>query len=286
MDEIVIGGQRVPVGCEVVLWTEPKGFNGYGMERVVHEEQDRRTGGTLSRVVSGRRYQRRGSRNVDQIVIHHTGGPMPRTAFQTLHNDRGLSVHFILADNGVAYQCLDVQECAWHAGNNNGRSVGIEVCLFPDAGDEPEYYSPERCARLGCAPHPDIMFQTIQGQMRRCFAMPDVQVAALAQLCAGIWHGLARWSTAVGPFAPAGERAAEIAFPRMSADPEVGDRDPNGYVPWAFVPDADVSWQGLLGHMHCDEHRQKWDPAGLDFMALEHDVREALLALRARREPG
>lgn len=43
-------------------------------------------------------------------------------------NKRGLSVHFLIDNDGTIHQCLDMKEIAWHAGRTqNALSVGVEI---------------------------------------------------------------------------------------------------------------------------------------------------------------
>jgi N-acetylmuramoyl-L-alanine amidase len=150
-DEIVVAGQLVHTGTRVVLWMDPGGYDAYRVERrfspiekadwqdsqaevralrlpnrynlrsqgLTDEEIERVRGGgwdlpTLQKVV-------------DQFVIHYDVAGISRTCFETLHDKRDLSVHFMLDVDGTLYQTLDLKERAWHATSSNGRSVGIEI---------------------------------------------------------------------------------------------------------------------------------------------------------------
>src|SRR5262249_41968790 len=64
---------------------------------------------------------------VDQFVIHFDARGTSRRCFQVLHDQRGLSVQFLLDLDGTIYQTLDVKEAAWHATIANNRSIGIEI---------------------------------------------------------------------------------------------------------------------------------------------------------------
>jgi N-acetyl-anhydromuramyl-L-alanine amidase AmpD len=82
---------------------------------------------------------------VDQFVIHFDACGTSRRCFQVLHDQRGLSVHFMLDLDGTIYQTLDLKESAWHATIANGRSVGIEIANVgaysvkdPAAADDPD----------------------------------------------------------------------------------------------------------------------------------------------------
>src|SRR5262249_51879002 len=64
---------------------------------------------------------------VDQFVIHFDACGTSKKCFQVLHDERCLSVHFMLDLDGTIYQTLDLKESAWHATIANGRSIGIEI---------------------------------------------------------------------------------------------------------------------------------------------------------------
>lgn len=147
-DEIVIAGRYFRTGAPVVLWTDPGGYDAYRVERrfapigqsgwdaskdkintpnrfglrqvgLTPDETERVRGGgwTLDMVRDA----------VTQFVIHYDVCGTSRTCFRVLHDERGLSVHFMLDLDGTIYQTLDVKERAWHAGTANDHSVGIEI---------------------------------------------------------------------------------------------------------------------------------------------------------------
>ena len=235
---IKVFGKSISIDAVVHLWDDALGFDAYDRTKFVHTEENRKTGKIQKRVVKGRRYswRKRKPDKIKSIVIHHTGGLRADTAFNTLHRERGLSVHFIVDDKGRIYQTLDLDCITWHAGKANATSVGIEACLYPDAFKRPNMYSPERCRRFGVMPH-DIDYQIINGSKRRVFLMPDIQVRSIAKLCAAIWQGL--------------ERADSPEFPT--------DIGCTYYPLWR-------EHEGLLLHSHITP--RKWDAVGFDLARL------------------
>lgn len=148
-DEIVVCGQFFHTGTKVVLWTDPGGFDAYRVENHFGDPQKSQwTGPTPDGPQTPNRY---GPNRldpldprfaavratgwdlptlrsvVDQFVIHYDGTLRSADTFKTLHDQRGLSVHFMLDIDGTIYQTLDLKERAWHATIANGRSVGIEI---------------------------------------------------------------------------------------------------------------------------------------------------------------
>lgn len=105
---LIAGGQRIPVPFPVVTWDAPSGMSFYG-----------RAGWTKRRDPSGK--------GVDLFVLHWDGCTSARQCFHVLL-ERGLSVHLMLDGDGTVYQALDLAEArAWHAGDVNERSIGVEI---------------------------------------------------------------------------------------------------------------------------------------------------------------
>ena len=251
MGEIIVGGRPLEIGATVINWDNDGGFNGYDTSKVTFQEEDRKTGKLVTKTIKGRRYKktwkRRTVSNIRQFVIHHTGGFRADACFNTLHNRRGLSVQFILGDDGIIYQTLDAVELAWHAGTANGISTGVECVLYPDAAKKPGAYREDRCKRLHLAPHKKII-QTIQGRDRKVYQMPDEQVDALARLVAGVWVARYRfqpskWTNWKPPLFPGGED-----------------------IPTKTIPDA-LEHDGMLMHYHLSKN--KWDAAGIRLREFE-----------------
>jgi len=105
---LIAGGERIPVSFPVVTWLEPGGLSFYG-----------RKGWRRRRDPSGKR--------VNLFVLHWDGCTSSHQCFHVLL-DRGLSVQLMLDGDGTVYQALDLAEArAWHAGNANDRSIGVEI---------------------------------------------------------------------------------------------------------------------------------------------------------------
>ena len=191
---ICLNGNYYDIGVPVVKWDDPKGFNSYDTSKNAYFIDDRKTGKRIKKVVKGKRYSKRrgGLAAINKIVQHHTGGLTAERAFQTLHNERRLSVQFLTDmknGEGIIYQPLDAIECAWQAGDLNGSSIGIENVLYPDAEGNPAAYNEKRCKKLGLEPH-EIGEVYIQGNTHEVFLLPEKQVEALVALTAGIWAAL------------------------------------------------------------------------------------------------
>lgn len=168
---------------------------------------------------------------IRQFVLHHDGCPDAETCFNVLHNERGLSCHFLLDNNGVIYQTLDMAYMAFHAAGFNAHSVGIEMSNRGDAKRFPTYY--DKGGRI----KRDKVTCRIHGHTYLAFEYTEAQYAALEALVRGLARAL--------PNMP-------IDFPQSSP----------GAQAWEEIPNA-KSYAGLLGHYHTT--RRKWDPGPFDF---------------------
>jgi len=162
-DEIMVCGQLFHTTAPVVLWTDPKGYDAYRVDRrfgdfATSEWDDIKdslpAGSTPNRynlrsksLTAEQIEQVRGGgwtlpllRDVvDQFVMHYDVCGVSQQCFKVLHDRRCLSVHFMLDIDGTIYQTLDVKERAWHATISNHRSIGIEIAnigAYPESNTE------------------------------------------------------------------------------------------------------------------------------------------------------
>jgi peptidoglycan hydrolase-like protein with peptidoglycan-binding domain len=106
---LVYNGNFVPIDWEkVILWSENDGLS----------------------AVAGNYYDYSGrpKRNVRLFVNHWDVCLNSKTCNDVL-NRSGISVHFLIDNDGTIYQTMDMQHAAWHAGNTNVNrsSVGVEI---------------------------------------------------------------------------------------------------------------------------------------------------------------
>jgi N-acetylmuramoyl-L-alanine amidase len=169
-----------------------------------------------------------------QFVVHHDGCNSADMCFNVLHNERGLSVHFLLDNDGTIYQTIDLALCAYHAANWNPNSIGIELCNRGDALAEPHYYD---SGRFG--PKRDIRTIQINGHTMRAFDYTQAQKDSFVRLCKALARLL--------PNIPA-------EFPQKSPGEQTWD---------TLTSSRSYSFRGYLGHYHLTP--QKWDPGPFDF---------------------
>jgi hypothetical protein len=244
---IVVDRVEFDIGCRVVKWNEPSGFNGYTKKKVVKHIVDRKTGREKTKVIKGPRYKERkkGLEGITQFFVHHSGGDgqTPRNMYETLYNTRGLSVTYANEDNGVVYQFNDVNVATFHAGKHNQPSIGVENCLFPIVKDRPDYYSKKRNALNGNLPH-DIRTERVHGVKIQTFCFPEKQIDSLARLTAGNWVALA-FLTGEPQF---------LEYPELPRS--------RGKVIKSAIKDP-LKHVGTIAHFHAT--RRKIDPLGLDW---------------------
>jgi N-acetylmuramoyl-L-alanine amidase len=215
---------------------------------------------------------------VDQFVIHFDVAGTSRQCFKVLHDNRCLSVHFMLDLDGTIYQTLDLKERAWHATIANGRSIGIEIANigaypvknsialnrwykidtngstyikipaeFQPSGIRPEHFVPRPT-------RPEKIHGKIQGQELEQYDFTPEQYAALIKLTATL---------------------CEI-FPNLKCD---YPRDEKGVLTPAKLTDEQLeSYRGLLGHFHIQANKVDPGPA----FQWEKVVKEAEKLIRGR----
>lgn len=282
-DEIVVCGQLFHTTAPVVLWMDPGGYDAYRVERRFSpiersgwkesQEDGLRSPsrfGLRSRGLSPEELEgvRGGGwdlpllqRTVDQFVIHYDVCGTSRTCFRVLHDERGLSVHFMLDADGTIYQTMDLKESAWHATIANQRSIGIEIAHIgaypPDrAAPLDRWYSrdPEGRTRLTIPGGPERaglrdldadlrpardepVVGTIQGQELKQYDFTPAQYDSLVKLTAALC----------------------TIFPKIKCD---YPRDEAGQLIRRKLPDEVLSsYGGLLGHYHIQTNKTDPGPA-------------------------
>jgi len=108
-EHIVYNGEFYPIDWgRVVLWDEPGGL--------------RMNKGTYTD------YSGKEPRDVSMFVNHWDVCLSSKSCAKVL-NQRKISVHFCIDNDGTIYQLLDIQHKAWHASNStvNQKSIGVEI---------------------------------------------------------------------------------------------------------------------------------------------------------------
>jgi N-acetyl-anhydromuramyl-L-alanine amidase AmpD len=181
---------------------------------------------------------------IKQFVLHHDGCSSADMCFSVLQNERGLSCHFLIDNDGTIYQTIDLALMAYHAAAWNTASIGVEFCNRGDAKKEPDYYSNGRRG-----PARDVKPCKINGHTILAFDYTPLQYENFIKLARALQRLL--------PNLPA-------EFPQSSA----------GVQSWDTMPTAaSFGFSGYIGHYHLTN--QKWDPGPFDFKDFCRKVRGA-----------
>ncbi len=241
---IIIAGKAYDIGHPVRTYNDEGGFSAYlphnsrdisvvhpthpakHMERARFRYRNRRCMGrdrSLSRLQAVCR----------QIVVHLDGCPDAKACFEVLHNQRGLSAHFLCDNDGTVYQTLDPLECAFHAGVVNEISVGIELQNRGDAGRSPNYYAKRKL------PPRDTVTCRVHGHQILAYDFSKAQYEGMIKLCRVL--------------------ASVLRIPLTSP------RASNGELLWTVMGGV-RRFTGVVGHYHLTKN--KWDPGPFDFLRL------------------
>ncbi len=241
--EIIICGKRYDIEHPVVTFEDEGGYNAYiphrldnigeiyashpapGLEQRATRYRLRRSMGQTNSLSRLKKVMR-------QVVIHLDGCMSARMCFHVLHNQRGLSVHFMVDNDGTIYQCLDLVHCAYHAGGVNEVSVGIELQNRGDAARHPNAYAGGR----------ETVTCRIHGAQFLSYNFTDAQYQGMTQL----------------------SRTLSRVFEMELTSPSEG-KTPF----WSTIP-RPRTYKGFLGHYHVCA--QKWDPGPWDFQRLFRNI--------------
>lgn len=266
-DEIVVCGERFSTGgAPVVLWSEPPYYSAYRTAPRFGEDGPAglryRAGRAATDPELAAEVQRDGwdlerlARQVDLFVLHYDVSGTSRRCFQTLQDDRGLSVHFLLDVDGTIYQTLDLVDQAWHARQANPRSIGIEIAQIGayspgTASPLDRWYesgrgrarlllpepSGERVPGEYFAARPDRIQGTLQGRALEQYDFTPEQYVSLVLLT----------------------RTLRRVFPRIEAEVP---RDAEGEVRSGVLSDDEFdAFHGILGHLHVSASKIDPGPA-------------------------
>ncbi|MBI2950182.1 MAG: N-acetylmuramoyl-L-alanine amidase [Verrucomicrobia bacterium] len=284
-DEIVVAGKFIHTGTPVVLWLDPGGYDAYRVERRFSPfaesawetptltsnslktpnryglRRDVLTSEEIERVRGGGWDLSLLQKVVDQFVIHYDVSGTSKECFKTLHDARGLSVHFMLDLDGTIYQTLDLKERAWHATTSNTRSIGIEIANVgayapgqrsaldewyqQGADGKMKIVVPARLGESGIrtpgfVPRPARSVRvngTIQGKELVQYDFTPEQYRALIRLTAALCR----------------------VFPKLRCD---YPRDAEGrLIPRKLSDTALAEYQGVLGHYHVQTNKTDPGPA-------------------------
>lgn len=171
---------------------------------------------------------------IKQFVIHLDNCFTAEMCWDVLQNERGLSCHFLVDNDGTIYQTLDLALMGYHASEWNTSSIGVELCNFGSAKKDPYLY---RSGKFG----PDRAFKPIKinNHTYLAFEFTAAQMDQMRRL----------------------SRALLRLFPNLPA--EYPQSSP-GVQAWDTLPKSVTrAFAGYIGHYHLVP--EKWDPGWWDF---------------------
>ena len=286
-NEILIAGERIETSHKVVLWTDNGGFDAYRGHRWDQPgtipPQDDPKGvmryGSLRRNASPEltaRLQANGwtrkdlTEVIDTVVLHYDACGSASRCFHVLHNIRGLSCHFLVDVDGTIYQTLDVKERAWHAGNANDRSIGIEIAHFGAFKDPKEadlhYIQDTKGIRL----NPDSLAGTSAENAHPYPARPQLFEGTIHQ------EHLHQRDFTEAQYIALENLLISLCRSIPSIQPRV-PRDSKGKVVSSLRDESKgQSVAGIVGHWHVGSHKVDPGPA-FDWDRIEKRLQEAVL---------
>ncbi len=176
---------------------------------------------------------------IRQFVVHHDGCSSSDMAFSVMQNERGLSCHFLIDNDGTIFQTIDLALAAYHAAEWNFGSIGVEMCNRGDVKLDPNYYSSGKHG-----PNRKPVPCRINGHTFLAFEYTEAQMTSFQQLARALQRYL--------PNIPA-------EYPQSSPGVQHWDTLPKQGSGGSFA------FSGYIGHYHLTG--QKWDPGPFDFKA-------------------
>jgi hypothetical protein len=230
---IVACGVEQDIGCRVIKWNDPGGFDLYSAKKYAARNCD------LAAL----------RQTVKTFTLHHSVSYTARATYLGLIA-RGLSVNFIIDDNvdengyATIYQCLDIKDAGQSQKPLNLRGSGVEISFYPLVKNMAQAYSVENQKKYGVTNH-EISDDIIHGQKIRIFKPADAQVKSIISLLRGYCE----------------------LFPDI---PNTFPKNSDGTFIKTIIPNL-TSYEGLLNHYNIT--RDKIDCVGLDLKYIEDNIR-------------
>ena len=187
-------------------------------------------------------YTGRAKRNI-RLFVNHWDVCLDSTRCNDVLNKRGISVHFLIDNDGTIFQTLDMQHGAWHgsSGRVNRASVGVEIsnAYYPKYQN---WYE-----KRGFGERPTMKDVVVHGQkLPEFLGFYDVQIQAAQAL----WKAI--------------ESATAVEFK--------APLDNNGNTSTRYEQDVVYGkFAGIVSHYHCS--KKKIDCGGMDIKALIEEIK-------------
>lgn len=216
---LVYRGDFIPIDWgKVVLWSEEKGLK-----------------------LNSKNYRPYFEKRKINSFVNHWDVCLSSKSCAKVLNNRGLSVHFLIDNDGTIYQLCDINHMCYHAGSKvNKTSIGVEIAN----AYYPKYQS--WYVKNGFGERPIISGETLHGSKMKDFTgFYPVQLKALQALWSSIHQGVGIPLDC--PLDGAGETSKTV-----------DSRCARG------------SFKGFISHYHIT--RKKIDCAGLDIKKLIKEI--------------
>ena len=217
---LVYRGNFIPINWgKVVLWSEPNGLKIKSSNYRAYFEK----------------------RKINSFVNHWDVCLDSKSCVRVLNN-RGLSVHFVIDNDGTIYQLCDINHMAFHAGSRvNASSIGVEIAnaYYPKYQD---WY-----VKKGFGKRPILENQEVHGKSMKPFmGFYPVQLDALKAL----WKALHE----------------SIGIPLECPEDENGN-----ILKTIDRKSSKGTFKGFVSHYHIT--KKKIDCAGLDIKSMLADIK-------------
>lgn len=187
-------------------------------------------------------YTGRAKRNI-RLFVNHWDVCLDSTRCNDVLNKRGISVHFLIDNDGTIFQTLDMQHGAWHgsSGRVNRASVGVEIsnAYYPKYQN---WYE-----KRGFGERPIMKDVVVHGQkLPEFLGFYDIQIQAVQAL----WEAI--------------ESATAVEFK--------APLDENGNTSTKYEQDVVYGkFTGIVSHYHCS--KKKIDCGGMDIKKLIEEIK-------------
>ncbi len=217
---LVYRGNFIPINWDkVVLWSDPQGLT-----------------------IKSKNYRSYFEKRKINSFVNHWDVCLSAKSCASVLNNRGLSVHFLIDNDGTIYQLCDINHMCFHAGGKvNATSIGVEISNA--------YYTKYQgwYERNGFGKRPLVEDAECHGKKMKTFTdFYPVQIEALKALWASIHEG--------------------VGIPLVCPV-----NDNNETLKKVDAKCARGTFKGFVSHYHIT--RRKIDCAGLDINGLLQEIK-------------
>jgi hypothetical protein len=187
-------------------------------------------------------------RAIRKFVLHHDGVNSSKVCWNVLHNERGLSCHFLIDNDGTIFQTLDLAFMGFHAAKYNLDSIGVEFCNRGDAKKDYDFYKKLNQTRT-------TKLCKINGHTYEAWDFTPAQYESMHELAAVLVRHLPELPLEY----PTEPGSSKPLWDTMGPIDALGDSIPA------------MDFKGYIAHYHLT--RRKWDPGPFNFQEFVDKLR-------------